>query len=225
MRGERAMAAAGGRNAAGRPQSGGGARPSRVSGVLGPAAAFARRRPGLVVALSALLGSGGLIGWNALNQTNRHPAPLFRPKPAAQAAPPAQARRAETVADAPAPLPVPRPDPVVVGSVPASAPPQPAPVSARSPAAPAGDPIGNLIRGGEPGSARPAEPRPDARVTAVQKALTKIGYGPLKPDGLLGATTRQALERFERDHQLPVTGGLGTRTTRQLASASGTQIE
>jgi peptidoglycan hydrolase-like protein with peptidoglycan-binding domain len=51
-------------------------------------------------------------------------------------------------------------------------------------ASPSGsDAIGNLIRGSEPAQRSTAEIRPDARVMAVQKALTKLGYGPLKPDG------------------------------------------
>nr|WP_246736169.1 peptidoglycan-binding domain-containing protein [Enterovirga sp. DB1703] len=120
-------------------------------------------------------------------------------------------------------MPVPRPDPATVGSLAAA--PAASSVPAVKVAAPGADPIGNLIRGGEPGAPRPAEAKPDPRVISVQKALAKLGYGPLKADGYLGATTRQALERFERDNKLPVTGGLGIRTTRQLAAASGTQIE
>jgi hypothetical protein len=188
---------------------------------LAPVLRFGRTRPGFVLAVAALLGSTGAIGWNALHQANRHPAPLFKPKPAVSAEAP---RRTDMVASQPVapaavPVPVPRPEPTTVGSVPI-----PPPAQVVKASAPAGDPIGNLIRGGEP-NARPAEIHPDPRVTSVQKALTKLGYGPLKADGVLGATTRQALERFERDKNLPVTGGLGTRTTRQLASASGTQIE
>jgi len=195
--------------------------PSRVGQAIAPVLRFGRNRPGVVLAVAALLGSTGAIGWNALHQANRHPAPLFKPRPAVSAEAP---RRTETaavqpVAPVPVPVPVPRPEPTTVGSVPT-----PPPAQMLRASAPAGDPIGNLIRGGEP-SARPAEMRPDARVMNVQKALTKLGYGPLKADGVLGTTTRQALERFERDKSLPVTGGLGTRTTRQLASASGTQIE
>jgi hypothetical protein len=201
--------------------------PSRLGQMLRPVLSFAGNRPGLVFGVVAALGTTGAIGWNALHQANRHPAPLFKPAAAKQAEAP---RRTETAAVAPAPMPAaipvpaPRPDPVTVGSLAASQAAAPAPVARAS----ASDPIGNLIRGGSepaPPARTAAEIRPDPRVTAVQKALSKIGYGPLKADGFLGTTTRQALERFERDHKLPVTGGLGTRTTRQLASASGTQIE
>jgi hypothetical protein len=192
---------------------------SQVSAALRPVAGFARRRPGFILGAVALLGCTGAVGWNATHQANRHPAPLFRPKPAVEAPAP---RRVEAAIPAPPaiPIPAPRPDPTTVGSVP-SAPVPPAQKASAS----GSDPIGNLIRGSEPAQRSAAEIRPDARVMAVQKALTKLGYGPLKPDGFLGAGTRQALERFERDQSLPVTGGLGTRTTRQLASRSGTQIE
>ncbi len=192
---------------------------SRLSSALRPVAGFARRRPGFIFGAVALLGCTGAVGWNAMHQANRHPAPLFKPKPAVEAPAPRRVEAAIPAPPAAIPIPVPRPDPTTVGSVP-SAPVPPAQKASVS----GSDAIGNLIRGAEPAQ-RSAEPRPDARVMAVQKALTKLGYGPLKPDGFLGTGTRQALERFERDQSLPVTGGLGTRTTRQLASRSGTQIE
>ena len=196
--------------------------PSRLAQATAPVLRFGRERPGLILSVIAILGTTGAVGWNALHQANRHPAPLFRPKMTSQAEPPRRPDTATLSAQiaAPTPVPVPRPDPTTVGSVPVSAPP-PAPPRA----APAGsDPIGAMIRGGD-GKERTAEVRPDGRVTAAQKALGKLGYGPLKADGLMGVGTRQALERFERDNNLPVTGGLGVKTVRQLASAAGTPID
>ena len=64
---------------------------------------------------------------------------------------------------------------------------------------------------------------PPARVAAVQKALIKTGFV-LRADGVMGATTRQALERFEQDRKLPVTGDLSPRTLRELAAQSGVSI-
>ena len=52
----------------------------------------------------------------------------------------------------------------------------------------------------------------------AQKALSKLGYGPLKADGLMGATTRAAIEKFERDRKLPVKGEAAGRTLRELAA-------
>jgi hypothetical protein len=143
------------------------------------------------------------VGWNALMlQTSKHPAPLFG-KPVVEAA-----RRPEPVA---APIPVPRP---VVQTAATQ------PVAEPAPRVQGGDPIGTLIRSGEP--ARPADPQ---RVAAVQTALTKLGYGPLKNDGVMGSGTKQALERFERERSLPVTGALAVRTTKLLAQQSGIAIE
>ena len=62
---------------------------------------------------------------------------------------------------------------------------------------------------------------PSRAIVNAQRALNKINYGPMKPDGLLGPGTRQAIERFERDHKLPVTGELAPRTVRELATVSG----
>ena len=64
---------------------------------------------------------------------------------------------------------------------------------------------------------------PPARVAAVQKALVKAGFV-LRADGVMGASTKQALERFERDNKLPVTGDLAPRTLRELAAQSGVPI-
>ena len=170
------------------------------------------RRPGATLALVAVLACTGAISWNALmQQSGRHPAPLFGWK--AERTPAEKPRRLEAAL---APLPVPRPDPVA------------APVSAGPPQvqkASAIDPIGAMIRSAD-GPARSDDVLNDAhRVATAQRALTKLGYGPLKPDGLIGATTRQALEHFERDRNLPATGQLGGRTSRQLASQSGLEID
>ncbi len=62
-------------------------------------------------------------------------------------------------------------------------------------------------------------------MAAGQRALVKLGFGPLKADGLMGPTTRQAIERFERERKIPVTGELGARTVRELAAQSGLPVE
>ena len=61
-------------------------------------------------------------------------------------------------------------------------------------------------------------------MTSAQKALSKLGYGPIVVDGILGAATRQAIEKFEREKNLPVTGALQDRTARKLAALSGIAI-
>lgn len=61
------------------------------------------------------------------------------------------------------------------------------------------------------------KPRPAPQdVVAAQKALTELGYGPLKADGDLGPGTRQAIEKYQRDAGLTVTGELHAETLQVL---------
>jgi Putative peptidoglycan binding domain len=50
----------------------------------------------------------------------------------------------------------------------------------------------------------------------AQKALTRLGYGPLKADGAPGPSTRRAVEAFQRANTLPVTGELDALTLQRL---------
>lgn len=59
------------------------------------------------------------------------------------------------------------------------------------------------------------------RLLSVQKALAKLGYGPLRLDGRPGTETRLAIQRFERDRNLPVDGEISERFLKELASVSG----
>jgi hypothetical protein len=89
------------------------------------------------------------------------------------------------------------------------------------------DPIADIIRSSETtGSASsPARPEAQSQIAAAQRALVKLGYGPLKTDGIFGQGTRQAIERFERDRRLTPTGELGTRTVRELSAQSGLRVD
>ena len=94
------------------------------------------------------------------------------------------------------------------------------------------DPIADIIRsadttGSAPAATRPTEARgePQRIVAAAQRALVKLGYGPIKVDGVFGYETSQAIERFERDRRLATTGELGPRTVRDLTAASGIRVE
>lgn len=188
---------------------------ARLGGVAVRCLALAARRPVAVLGAIGVMAGVTAIVWNTTHQSGRHPAPLFA---AAQPA-------SSTAVPQAVPLPVPRPDPVQLA---AATPPAPAVEPVRSAGA---DPIGALIRadaGGRAGAdGKAGEPRSgdSARLVSAQKALVKLGYGPLKTDGLFGATTRQALERFERDRNLPVTGAVAGRTARQLATLSGYPVE
>lgn len=87
---------------------------------------------------------------------------------------------------------------------------------------PAADSIGGLIRtvGAAPA---PQAAEPDLRVLAAQRALMKLGFV-IRPDGYMGGTTRQAIERFERDNRLPVRGELTARVKAELSRQSGVEI-
>ncbi len=66
---------------------------------------------------------------------------------------------------------------------------------------------------------------PSKRVLAIQRALSDFGYGQIKPTGQYDPDTRTAIEKFERDHRLPVTGQISDRVVRELASMTGRLLE
>jgi hypothetical protein len=84
--------------------------------------------------------------------------------------------------------------------------PTPIPVSSRS------DPVGDLIIASR-------------RVASVQRALTEYGYGQLKPTGTVGSDTQAAIQKFERDRKLPVTGQMSDRLVRELGAVTGRAID
>jgi peptidoglycan hydrolase-like protein with peptidoglycan-binding domain len=87
-------------------------------------------------------------------------------------------------------------------------------------------------------AARPPAPIPQARpdpiaemiapskqIIAVQRALSEFGYGQIKPTGTLDPETQSAIQRFERERRLPVTGQLSHRVVRELAAITGRPLE
>jgi peptidoglycan hydrolase-like protein with peptidoglycan-binding domain len=58
-------------------------------------------------------------------------------------------------------------------------------------------------------------------IMAVQLTLTKLGYDPGPSDGLWGASTRKAIESFERSRKLTVKGHISGRFIKQLKQANG----
>jgi Putative peptidoglycan binding domain len=108
----------------------------------------------------------------------------------------------------------------------------------------AADPLANLVK--TTSSAPPAPPstvmRPPAsiplsshneaipnagprRVAAVQRALTQYGYGQLKPTGTVGSDTQAAIQKFERERKMPVTGHVSDRLVRELTTVIGRPID
>jgi peptidoglycan hydrolase-like protein with peptidoglycan-binding domain len=84
-----------------------------------------------------------------------------------------------------------------------------------------------MIRLGGPVPTPPANVgRQDAGdiILSGQRALARLGYS-VKVDGMMGPGTRQAIERFEQDRRLPVTGEFSGRTMRELSSLSGIAVQ
>jgi hypothetical protein len=63
------------------------------------------------------------------------------------------------------------------------------------------------------------------RVAAVQRTLTEYGYGQLKPTGTAGSDTQAAIQKFERERKLPVTGQVSDRLVKELAVMIGRPID
>ncbi|MDB5566195.1 MAG: Peptidoglycan-binding domain 1 [Tardiphaga sp.] len=108
----------------------------------------------------------------------------------------------------------------------------------------AADPMANLVKStttppaNSAAVARPPAPIPTAsrdplgdlivnsrRVASVQRALTEYGYGQLKATGTVGSDTQAAIQRFERERKLPVTGQVSDRMVRELATVTGRPID
>ena len=167
-------------------------------------------------------------------QTGPHPAPMFG-----------------SVVTLPAPAlapisPLPRPRPVEAMIRPVeSAPVEPKPAEPKL-AEPKlaepkiSDPMANLVKAtaGSPVTTSTV-PRPPAsiplheagltpaqrRVAAVQRTLTEYGYGQLKPTGTMSADTLAAIQKFEHDRKIPVTGQITDRLVHELVAMTGRPIE
>ncbi len=81
------------------------------------------------------------------------------------------------------------------------------------------DPIAQLLNG----AAKPKAPA-ESDVLLAQQALLKLGYV-VRADGKFSTATRQAIEKFEHDHGLPVKGALTTKLAAQLATRAGLESE
>ena len=144
-------------------------------------------------------------------QAGRHPYPMFGT---------ASVSQMPTVTSTPVPAPLPRVRPpeaearVIEKPVEAPVASKPGATPLRPPAAIAAksDPVGDLIV-----STR--------RIAAVQRALTEYGYGQLKTTGVIGTDTQAAIQKFERDRKLPVTGQLSDRLIHDLSVLTGRPIE
>ena len=206
--------------------------PAKVTRKAAKPRKFSLRRTGyaLLFGIGALAAIG--VPLNALFfQDGRHPAPLFLttalspPAPAPSAKPAA----ASQVADAPAmqiDAPKAKAETVRTPAKTESARSESAGAAKIAPKTPAKiaepakhDPIAQLLNG----PARPKEPA-ESDVLMAQQALLKLGYV-VRADGKFTAATRQAIEKFEHDHGLPVKGALTTKIAAQLATRAGLESE
>jgi hypothetical protein len=163
-------------------------------------------------------------------QAGHHPAPMFGSAVAVPAA-----------ALAPAsPLPRPRPNEAMLKPADAVLA-DPKLVEAKPLESKAADPLANLVKAtiAPPPAVSSAIPRPPApipvatpvaitgsrRVAAVQRTLTEYGYGQLKPTGTIGADTQAAIQKFERERKIPVTGQMSDRLVHELSAMVGKPID
>jgi hypothetical protein len=181
----------------------------------------------LVAGALAFAAVSAIVANATFMQAGHHPSPMFgttvsvpvaaanplpRPRPAEATLKPADVKLAEVRPAEVKPVDVKPAAPVSViaktTAAPASVarPPAAIPVSARS------DPVGDLIIASR-------------RVAAVQRALTDYGYGQLKPTGTVGSDTLAAIQKFERDRKLPITGQMSDRLVRELSAATGRSID
>ena len=183
-----------------------------------------------VAAVSAIVANALFL------QTGRHPAPMFG-----------------TVINLPAPPsaalsnPLPRPRPVGADMSPLEPKPmefraEPKPVE-RAPEKPVeatastlrpSDALTNLVKATTstpPSAMRPPAPIPlpqtpaARRIAGVQRALSEYGYGNLKITGAMGGETQSAIQKFEREHKMQVTGQVSDRLLRELGAAIGHPVE
>lgn len=75
-----------------------------------------------------------------------------------------------------------------------------------------------------PAEAVPPEPAADPLLAQIQQLLSDLGYGPLRADGLMGDNTATAIQRFELDRGLPITGRPSEAVISRLEMVSGRKI-
>ncbi|MEP3280159.1 MAG: peptidoglycan-binding domain-containing protein [Stappiaceae bacterium] len=64
-------------------------------------------------------------------------------------------------------------------------------------------------------------PQANPKIRLLQQTLADMGYGPLKVDGVMGSQTSSAIQRFELDRGMPITGEPSDRLIKKLKSVGG----
>lgn len=194
----------------------------------------------MVAGLIAFAAVSAIIGNAIFLQAGHHPSPMFGSSVTVPMPAPSMANLLPKPRPADATL---RPNDTKLDSRMLDA----KPVDGKSDSKPveraAADPMAGLVKSTTPPAAssavaRPPAPVPNAardplgdlivssrRVAAVQRALTEYGYGQLKPTGTAGSDTQAAIQRFERERKLPVTGQISDRVVKELATVTSRPIE
>ncbi len=109
----------------------------------------------------------------------------------------------------------------------ATASPQPSRAETRpaAPAPAAPKSISALIAATDQTPVKPPESFSQRQTLAIEQALARAGFMPGRVDGVYDRETRTAIERFERERRLPVTGGLSSQLVKELAAATGSAVE
>jgi hypothetical protein len=184
----------------------------------------------MLAGLLAFAACSAIIANALFLQTGQHPAPMFG-----------------TPVNFGASSPLPRPRPAeadVATAEPRLAEPRQSEPRLIEPRA--NDPMGNLVKAttSSPLSSTPIAPAPPSnvirppapipppvqitgsrKVAAVQRALSENGYGQVKATGTIGADTQAAIQRFERERHMPVTGQMSDRLVRELAIVIGHPVD
>ncbi len=84
--------------------------------------------------------------------------------------------------------------------------------------------VANVVRPPAPIPA-PVQITGSRRVAAVQRALSENGYGQLKATGTIGADTQAAIQKFERERHMVVTGQVSDRLVKELTVVTGHPID
>lgn len=175
-----------------------------------------------IVVGSLCVAALGGIALNALSlQKARHPAPLFArgPRPVVASQPAVALPAGDPVStQRPVPDAPNRVENAPVAKFTAGGEPEAAAPNATHPVAPdeaPHDAISRLLLGKASEAEPPQSTTPAKTVLAVQRALVKLGYV-LKADGVMGATTRQAIEHFEHEHHRASDGELTPAVLQRL---------
>src|SRR5450755_1613488 len=193
----------------------------------------------LVAGVLAFAAVSAIIANALFLQAGHHPSPMFGSVvavPAAGLAPASPLPRPRPVELATKPADTSPPESKLVESKPAELKPveiKPAEPKAAEPRA--ADPLANLVKATASTPVMASVPRPPApiptaaqgarRVAAVQRVLTEYGFGQLKPTGTIGSDTQAAIQKFERERKLPLTGQMSDRLVRDLVAMTGQPID